>query len=201
MDRELDHSVHSSDTISTHSSTTTAPKTAELYSSFQLPVEELSTSAVFVFESNAAGANQAGGRGKLYRTQHTPRENVKRDTKGHRETAEDHLREKRRRIRESIQQRRMPDVNFIEDSDDDDNAWNYVPTAEDKALRKARKAADHLYRERRGGRPSSTLKGPQSFSIELEPVLEDETFSDKSRILWVFSFASPQQRLPNSGAG
>ena len=125
------------------------------------------------------------------RRQSTAGGDPKKDSRPQKKTAEEHIGDKRVRIRASIEDWRLmgDDDEFADDpsetnciqmvGDDDpqqDGEWTKLPTAADRAVKKAQKEAERLYGDRRGGRPSGSPRGPQGFQVELEPVQEAVTF-------------------------
>ena len=187
--------VHNLDIIPTPTTTAKDSQSAENSASTQQDSQELQNTSVYVFGAKANVDDPQSGdipsATSAIKKQSTVRADPKKDSRPQKKTAEEQLREKRERIRASIQDRRMmgDDDDFPDDPDEsnciqmgayDDprntNQWTHIPTVEERAIKKAQKEAELLYRDRRGGGPLGAPRGPQGFQVELEPVLETDTF-------------------------
>ena len=63
---------------------------------------------------------------------------------------------------------------FDDDPQDNDVSWKRVPTVEERALHKAHRAVENLYKDRRC---ANAFRGPQGFEIDLEPLEVGNSFS------------------------
>lgn len=187
--------MHLLNTIQKSTPTAQAPKTVEDGSGSQLESQEaVDHTPVYVFRAESEENPRQSSPTTPATARRPPivRTDPKRDFKLQRKSAEDFIKDKRARIRESIQGRRVmnedddvsdvsdgdPDINCIQSNAEDVSEWTRVPTAEDRAVWKAQRESSNA--DRRRNRPLFGPRGPQGFEVELAPVSESVSFADCS---------------------